>query len=57
MNILELREVSYIYRTQYQRVEALKGISHPLILCTVNIAYFPYTISAGGSPERNQPQL
>ena len=28
MNILELREVSYIYRTQYQRVEALKGISH-----------------------------
>ncbi len=28
MNILELREVGYTYRTQYQQVEALKGVSH-----------------------------
>ena len=28
MNILELHEVGYTYRTQYQQVEALKGVSH-----------------------------
>ena len=28
MNILELRETSYTYRTKYQQVEALKGVSH-----------------------------
>lgn len=27
MGVLELREVSYTYQTQYQKVEALKGIS------------------------------
>lgn len=28
MDILELREVGYTYRTQYQQVEALRGVSH-----------------------------
>ena len=28
MNILELHEVGYTYRTQYQQVEALNGVSH-----------------------------
>ena len=28
MAVLELRNVKYTYQTQYQRVEALKGISH-----------------------------
>ena len=28
MNVLELRDVHYTYQTQYQKVEALKGISH-----------------------------
>lgn len=28
MNILELCEIGYTYRTQYQQVEALKGVSH-----------------------------
>ncbi len=28
MDILELQEVGYTYRTQYQQVEALRGVSH-----------------------------
>ena len=28
MDVLELREVGYTYRTQYQQVEALRGVSH-----------------------------
>ncbi len=28
MSVLELRDVRYTYQTQYQKVEALKGISH-----------------------------
>ena len=28
MSVLELRDVHYTYQTQYQKVEALKGISH-----------------------------
>ena len=28
MDILQLRDVRYTYQTQYQKVEALKGITH-----------------------------
>ena len=28
MSVIELRDVKYVYQTQYQRVEALKGISY-----------------------------
>ena len=28
MRILELRDVRYTYQTQYQKVEALKGVTH-----------------------------
>ena len=28
MSVLELRDVRYTYQTQYQKVEALKGITH-----------------------------
>ena len=28
MPVLELRNVKYIYQTQYQKVEALKDVSH-----------------------------
>ena len=28
MSVIELRNVKYVYQTQYQRVEALRGISY-----------------------------
>ncbi len=28
MNVFELRDVRYVYQSQYQRVEALRGVSH-----------------------------
>ena len=28
MSVIELRDVKYVYQSQYQRVEALRGISH-----------------------------